>query len=139
MADRCEACGEDTVYVLESRSPPLRGSDEYVRHRRLECRSCKHRTSTKEIRNEFFTYLIARDKKLSIIEGLLSDLPQVDQPENLKPPCWSCQFNDRSKCHLGFSEFQTTEAHDCASYFKHKLKTVSPHESTNYSSTKLVS
>ena len=104
----CPACGEHTVYIIESKKA------QNGQRRRKQCNKCKHRFTTFEIDELEYKQLmrsVALLRKVSKVLGASS----VPAPSNR---CTDCMHATDRGCSFEFPEFGTSDADDCM-HFSH--------------------
>ena len=117
LTRRCPVCGKKSVYVFESRSVQPGICNESHRRRRLVCKSCGARFTSREISDELFQMLmkhseLLRKASFGFKQTFLED----------KTSCRSCihfvKTDKRHRCGLGLPEFMTQDAQDCNNYHR---------------------
>lgn len=111
---RCPICGEYKLYVIESRkAAPGNGCPEEHKRRRLECKNCGHRETTREISDTLFQSLLIRSR---LCEQLRDGMAGTDL--RFSNGCMGCAHNNNNNqsCDFGLPEYKTPEAQDCTLY-----------------------
>ena len=119
LTRRCNVCGKRSVYVAESRSVQPGICTESHRRRRLLCKSCGARTTTREISDELFQMLMTHSELLR-----KASLGFKESSLEEKNSCRNCHHlvktDKRQRCGLDLPEFMTQDAQDCNNYLRNK-------------------
>ena len=100
----CPACNQKEQVTIESR----RTKEGYTR-RRKECRKCKHRATTYEVDESFYSLAKAIVPVASKLAELIAEAPKGDL-------CSTCFYNYGTRCSHEIPEYGTDEASDCILY-----------------------
>jgi hypothetical protein len=109
----CPICGTRALYVMEARvNSSSKIHPETHKRRRLCCKNCGYRQTTREISDELYSLLLKRSKLCEdLVAGMGANLSTTS-----KMPCLDCTYCDGNSCDLGIPEFRTVEACDCNLY-----------------------
>lgn len=117
LTRRCQVCGKKSVYVFESRSVQPGICTESHRRRRLVCKSCGARFTSREISDELFQMLMRHSELLRKASAGFTETYLED-----KNSCRNClhlvKTDKRQRCGLDLPEFMTQDAQDCNNYQK---------------------
>jgi len=105
-------CGKYKLYVIESRKAAAgQGCPEDHKRRRLECKNCGHRETTREISDTLFQSLLIRSR---LCEQLRDGMKAAEIKASNS--CITCVHNVNHSCGFELPEYKTPEADGCTLY-----------------------
>lgn len=115
--NKCPKCGNNKLYVLESRPASETKSSSGLR-RRKKCSICDWRSTTYEIDAARFRALIEIEKEMAtLISAIQPLMSKVVVGQSAQSRCHDCFFNQDNRCSHGIPEYQEEDSYDCY-YFK---------------------